>query len=73
MLNFFNTLIEYITIFFELLRNLAKSLLNLFLVVASATTLPQTIVPYVFAPLGASILACIAFGVIKLIVGRDNL
>lgn len=73
MLNFFKTLIEYIQIAFQFLINIVSSLANLVAVVATASSLPVSLVKYVFAPLGASILACVAFGVLKLLVGRDNL
>lgn len=73
MLNFFNVIYEYIKIAFQFLHNIATSLLNLVGVVATASSLPVSLVKYVFAPLGASILACVAFGILKLLVGRDSL
>ena len=72
MLNFFDTVIEYIQLVWQFFVNLITGLLNLLTMVIGASMIPQVLVGYVFAPLSAAILALTALGVIKIIVGRDS-
>ena len=72
MLSFFETIIEYIQIIWEFVINLIKSLISLVTAVLTAVAVPSTAALYVFAPLGACVLATMAVSVLKLIIGRDN-
>ena len=73
MLNFFDTVVEYIELVWSYFLNLVTSLLNLLTMVVGATTIPQVLLGYVFAPLGSAMLALTALGVIKIIVGRSSI
>lgn len=72
MLNFFQTVIEYIKLFYELVVNSVRSLALLLQVVLSAATLPQSLITYVPSFLATSILIVLSISVLKLILGRDN-
>lgn len=72
MLNFFDTVIEFIQLFWQFFVNQITGLLNLLTMVIGASMLPQVLVGYVFAPLSAAIVALTALGVIKIIVGRNS-
>jgi len=72
MVDFFQAIINYIEIVWNFFVNLITSLINLVTAVLSAVIIPQTVHVWVFAPLGASVLAVMAISVLKLIIGRDN-
>lgn len=72
MLNFFETIIDYIELVWNFFLNLINSLLSLVTAVAGAMIIPQSLPVYVFGPLGACILATSAFAVIKMLVGRSS-
>lgn len=72
MLDFFQTIIEYVQLLFTFILNMVTSTINLLTALVSAIIVPQIAVGYVFAPLGACILAVVAFSVVKLILGRGN-
>ena len=72
MVDFFQAIINYIEIVWNFFVNLITSLINLVTAVLAAVSIPQTVYGFVFAPLGASIMAVMAISVLKLIIGRDN-
>lgn len=72
MLNFFDTIVEYIELVWQFVVNLVTGLINLLTMVVGASVIPQVLTGYMFAPLSAAILALTALGVIKIIVGRDS-
>lgn len=73
MLNFFDTIIEYIEIAWSFLMNIINGLISLFTALAGAIFIPQALTAYVFGPLSAAVAAVMAFGVIKIIVGRNSI
>ena len=72
MLNFFDTIVDYIQLVWQFFLNMITSLLNLFTAVSGAAQLPAIIIGYVFAPLGACMMAVVGFAVVKIIVGRSS-
>lgn len=71
MLNFFQTIIEYVQLLFNYAWNMISSITTFFSSLLASLVLPQILVGYVFAPLGAAITMVVSIGVIKLVIGRQ--
>lgn len=72
VLDFFDTIINYIEIIWNFFVNLISSIISLVTALLSAMIIPQTVHAWVFGPLGASVLAVMGIAGLKLIIGRDN-
>lgn len=70
MLNFFQSVISYLEIVFNFVKNIIGSLFQVLLVVVEALTLPQVLAGYCFPILGASVIIVASIAILKLIVGR---
>ncbi|MFQ6724600.1 MAG: hypothetical protein ACLRFE_04660 [Clostridia bacterium] len=73
MLNFFETIIEYITLAFEWLSNAVQSLVMLVQTVLLALGVVYPVSSYLWAPLGACAIAVVAIAVLKVLIGRDSI
>lgn len=72
MLNFFDTLIEYIEIFVGYIVNFFASLANLIVVLLESVLLPQQLALLVPSFIGSSILAVLTISVTKLLLWGGN-
>lgn len=72
MLNFFQTIIEYIQIIWEFFLNIINSLLTLFTTLLMAATVPVSVAGLMWPPIGTCVLAITGFSIVKMIVGRSN-
>lgn len=72
MFDFFDTIIEYITMAWEFFLNIISSTFELIKAIASAMVLPPTLLMHFGGVLGACILSVAAFSVVKMILGRNN-
>lgn len=71
MLNFFQSIIEYLQLLFNYAWNMISSISTFFSSLLASLVLPQILTGYVFAPLGAAITMVVATATIKLIIGRQ--
>lgn len=72
MFDFFETLIEYISMAWEFFLNFLSSLAELISAIGSAMILPGIMVQFCGGILGASIMAVSSFAVVKMLLGRNN-
>lgn len=72
MLNFFETVIEYIELGWNFFLNFLQSLLTLLVALLQAVTLPSKLAYMAPSFMSACILAVGAIAALKLIIGRDN-
>lgn len=70
MLNFFQTIISYLETLWSFLSNMLSGLVNLFVVLLKALTLPQVLPGYLTPVLGSAVVIVSAIAVLKLVVGR---
>lgn len=70
MLDFFDSVIEYIKLAFELLGNFLSGIISLLDMAQTAVVLPVVLQHFMPGVIGASIVAVVSCGVIKFIVGR---
>ncbi len=70
MLNFFQSIVEYIQVLFTFITNTIASAVQGLFVVVEALTLPQILAGYCFPILGSSVMIVSAIAIIKLILGR---
>lgn len=72
MANFFNTIVDFFEMIWNVISNIFLSLIMLLNAVKNAMIIPHQLALYVCAPLGACMIAVGAVAVIKIIIGRDN-
>lgn len=70
MFDFFSSVAGYISVFFDYFLSLINSFAQAVVLLASAVSLPQSIVGYMPGVVGASMLCIVSVGVIKFIIGR---
>lgn len=70
MLNFFDVIIEYISLIFEWITNIINSFLILLGLMYDVFATPIAFSGFLWAPLGACALSITAIAVLKLILGR---
>lgn len=70
MLNFFQSIVEYIEVLFTFITNTISSAVQALFVIVEALTLPQILSGYCFPILGSSVIIVSAIAVIKVILGR---
>lgn len=72
MLNFFDTIIDYIKIGFNLLLNSVRNIFQLVSLLQNAVLVPATVSPFLPSFLSACVSVIVSVGVLKLVIGRDN-
>lgn len=72
MLNFFDTLIEYVQIVFQFFLNLINSLIHAVAVMTSSASLVVTLVGYMPYFISTAILIGLSVVVVNYLIGRSN-
>lgn len=70
MLNFFQSIISYLEIVFNFVKNTIGALSKVLVVIVESLTLPQILAGYCFPILGASVMIVASIAILKLIIGR---
>lgn len=73
MVSFFESIISYIEIVWGFFLNLVNSLLSLVTAIAGAVVIPNSLMAYMWGPIGSCVLAVAGFAVVKMLVGRSNI
>lgn len=72
MLSFFNWLGDIITMAWQFLLNMIKSIITLTSSLVGAAVLPQQLPGLTVSILGSSVIMVSAIAIIKVLIGRDN-
>lgn len=72
MLSFFESVLEFFELIFDIVLNFFNSLLTLLTVIMSAIRIPTYLTTFVHPLLSACILAVLLISIIKLILGWGN-
>ncbi len=70
MLNFFQSVISYLEIVFNFVKNTIGAISQVLVVIVESLTLPQVLAGYCFPILGASVMIVSSIAILKLITGR---
>lgn len=70
MFDFFDKFIGFLEIIWDFFINLVNSLIIALSATVTAATLPVTLMPFLPAIIGSSVMIVIAFAVVKFIIGR---
>ena len=70
MLNFFQSIVTYLEIVFNFVKNIIGSISQVLVVIVESLTLPQVLAGYCFPILGSSVIIVSAIAILKLITGR---
>lgn len=72
MLDFFESIVNFFELIWEFISNILSGIINLLKIVSMALPLPSFLVAFVPGIIGSCILAVLAIGVGKLIIGWGN-
>lgn len=70
MFDFFDKIIGFLETLWDFFINLVNSLIIALSATVTAATLPVTLMPFLPAIIGSSVMIVIAFAVVKFIIGR---
>lgn len=70
--NFFDTIVNFFTLLWDMINNTISSIINLIAVVNTGVTIPLKLVSVVPGFIGSSILLVVGIGILKLLLGWGN-
>lgn len=70
--NFFDSVNTFLTSFFESIVNVVKYVIFLLRFVVSLLTIPPSLTPFIWAPIGVSMIIVVGVAALKVYIGRDN-
>ena len=72
MFAFFDEVVNFFTVIFNLITNFIGGIITFFQVLSSAINLPMSLLPWVHPIIASSILVVFSVGVVKLIIYGGN-